>query len=188
LEIFGTKKEIALKKFYLIGIITLSMAGHANAQVSSKVHELYPFLGLYAPDRFESSIAFGVRYEHHFDYRLSLGASVGFAQAGQEFFQNAVGFAAEQGSSTVIFYNGRITHTFPVGQVIPYGVVGLGVTRQHSESNLTISLGLGTKIPVGERTYLRWEMNDHIFSSGQDNTSHTNNNLEFSVGISFFLQ
>ncbi|MCH8982248.1 hypothetical protein IH922_09555, partial [candidate division KSB1 bacterium] len=65
---------------------------------------------------------------------------------------------------------------------------GLGVPRQHSESNLTLSLGIGTKVPMGEKTYLRWEMNDHIFSSGQDNTSWTNNNLEFSAGISFFLQ
>jgi len=177
------------KVFLLFMMIVVSFGSQeAKAQFDSRVHELYPFLGLYAPDRFESSLALGIRYEHHFDDRLSLGASVGFAKAGQEFFQEAVGVAAEQGSATVIFYNGRVTHTFPMGAVIPYGVIGLGVTRQHSESNLTISLGIGTKIPIGRITYLRYEVNDYIFSSGEDNTSYTNHNLEFSVGISFYLQ
>lgn len=177
------------KKFLLfLFIINLGMGTSTYAQTSARVHELFPFAGFYAPDRFQNSLALGVRYEHHFDERLSLGATIGFAKAGQDFFQQ-VGLAApEQGSSTVIYYNGRVTHSLPVGRVIPYAVVGLGVTRQHSESNLTFSLGIGTKFPIGTKTYLRYEINDHIFSSGQDNTSWTNNNLEFAVGISFYLQ
>lgn len=165
-------------------LITIPLA----AQPISRVHELFPFAGLYAPDRFQNSIALGVRYEYHFDARLSLGATLGFAKAGQDFFQKALGAAPEQGSSTVIFYSGRVTRTFIYRGVIPYGTLGLGVTRQHSESNLTISPGAGVKFPVGARTYLRFEINDHIFTSGQGNTSWTNNNLEFAAGISFFLQ
>ncbi len=179
-----------MRKF-LLGLLIISGLGIQRpsiAQPVSRVHELFPFGGLYAPDRFQNSLCIGVSYEHHFDHRLSLGATIGFAKAGQDFFQKALGAAPEQGSSTVIFYNGRVTHAFPVGKVIPYGVFGLGVTRQHSESNLTFSLGIGTKFPIGEKTYLRYEINDHIFSSGQGNTSWTNNNLEFAVGISFYLQ
>jgi outer membrane beta-barrel protein len=178
-------RNVFLSLFLIIGV------GYDNpltAQPISRVHELFAFGGLYAPDRFQSSLCIGVSYEHHFDHRLSLGATIGFAKAGQDFFQKALGAAPEQGSSTVIFYNGRVTRAFPVGKVIPYGVVGLGVTRQHSESNLTFSLGIGTKFPIGEKTYLRYEINDHIFSSGQNNTSWINNNLEFAVGISFYLQ
>ncbi|MFQ5637935.1 MAG: outer membrane beta-barrel protein, partial [bacterium] len=161
---------------------------NTNAQPVSEVHELYPFMGVYAPDRFQNSFAVGIRYEHHVDNRLSLGATLGFAKAGQEFVQQALGAAPEQGSSAVIFYSGRVTHIFPFGRIIPYVVAGLGVTRQHSESNLTLSLGFGAKFPIGERTYLRYEFNDHIFTSGENNTAWTNNNLEFSAGISFFLQ
>lgn len=157
-------------------------------QNSGRTHELFPYLGFYAPDRFENSFSIGVRYEHHFDRRLSLGGSIGFASAKQDFFQKAVNIKPEQGSSTVIYYNGRLTHAFPFGPVVPYLVVGLGVTRQHSESNLTFTVGFGTKFPVGKRTFLRYEFNDHIFSSGQDNTAWTNNNLEFSAGISFYLR
>ncbi len=169
-------------------LVSFSLVGTAFAQHGGSVHELYPFTGFYAPDRFQNSLNFGIRYEHHFDARLSLGATVGFAHAGQDYFQK-VGLAApEQGSSTVIYYSGRVTHTRPIGRVIPYGTVGLGVTRQHSESNLTFSVGIGTKFPIGKSTYLRYEINDHIFSSGQGNTSWLNNNIEFAVGISFFLQ
>ncbi|HEX9654858.1 MAG TPA: outer membrane beta-barrel domain-containing protein [bacterium] len=172
----------------IIFINAFLIASPLLAQSISRVHELYPFVGLYAPDRFQNSITLGVRYEYHFDARLSLGATLGFAKAGQDFFQKALGAAPEQGSSTVIFYNGRLTRMFPFRGVIPYGVLGLGVTRQHSESNLTVSLGMGIKFPIGARTYIRFEMNDHIFASGQGNTSWTNNNIEFAGGISFFLQ
>jgi len=179
-----------VKKFliWMVIVASLGLSIPMEAQNVLRVHELYPFVGLYAPDRFQSSFSVGVRYEHHFDQRLSLGGTIGFAKAGQDFFQK-IGFAApEQGSSTVIFYNGRVTQSFPVGTVIPYVAVGLGVTRQHSESNLSFNIGVGTKIPLGKKTFLRYEFNDHIFSSGQDNISWTNNNLEFAVGISFYLQ
>ncbi len=159
-----------------------------KSQNSSMVHELYPVVGLYAADRFQNSFAGGIRYDYHFDRRFSLGASIGFAKAGQDYFQK-VGLAApEQGSSSVLYYNGRVTQAFPVGSVTPYGVIGLGVTKQHSESNFTVTLGIGTKIPLGKKIYLRYEFSDHIFSSGQNNTAWTNNNLEFSVGLSFYLQ
>lgn len=172
----------------LLLLFCFGLSKPVAAQTYSRVHELFPFLGLYAPDRFQSSMTVGVRYENHLSQRFAFGGTIGFAKAEQKFFQQAVGLAVEQGSATVIFYNGRIAYGFPLASVIPYLTAGLGVTRQHSESNLTVSLGVGTKIPVGEKTYLRWEMNDHIFSSGQDNTAWTNNNLEFSAGISFFLQ
>lgn len=174
--------------FFCLAACMLFAAQSGFAQRVSQVHELFPFVGMYAPDRFQSSLTLGVRYEHHFDDRFSLGASVGIAKAGQDFFQKVGVPAPEQGSSTVLFYSGRVTQAFPVGEVIPYATVGLGITRQHSDANLSFSLGIGTKVPIGEKTYLRWEVNDHIFTSGQGNTSWTNNNLEFSVGISFFLQ
>lgn len=172
----------------LIGISSASFGQELTAQNISKEHELFPFGGFYAADRFQNSLTFGVRYDHHFHDKFSLGATIGFAKAGQEFFQNAVGVAPEQGTSTVIFYNGRVTKSFPVGSVIPYFAGGLGITRQHSESNLTLSLGFGAKFPLGEKTFLRYEINDHIFTSGRDNTAWTNNNLEFAFGVSFFLQ
>lgn len=166
----------------------LNFAKTGKSQNSSMVHELYPVVGIYAADRFQTSFTGGIRYDYHFDRRFSLGASIGFAKAGQDYFQK-VGLAApEQGSSSVIYYNGRVTQAFPIGSVTPYGVIGLGVTKQHSESNFTVTVGIGTKIPLGKKIYLRYEFSDHIFSSGQNNTAWTNNNLEFSTGISFYLQ
>jgi outer membrane beta-barrel protein len=145
-------------------------------------------MGIYAPDRFQSSFTGGFRYEHHFDQRFSLGAGIGYARAEQGYFQQIGIPLPEQGTATVLHYDGHFSYAFPVGTVIPYGNVGLGVTRQHSEANLTLTFGIGTRVPLGQKTYLRYEMNDHIFTSGKDNTSWTNHNLEFTLGISFFLQ
>ncbi len=170
-----------------IGLL-LGTGSHLTAAPPQRVHELFPFVGLYAPDRFQNSLTIGVRYEHHFDRNWSLGGTLGFAKAGQEFFQQALGAAPEQGSATVVFYSGRLTRTYFFRGIVPYGTLGLGVTRQHSESNLTVSLGLGAKFPVGRNSYLRFEFNDHIFRSGSGRTAWTNQNLEFSAGLSFFLR
>lgn len=184
MEISALKKISA--SFSLLLFLAISTA--AFAQRSQPVHELFPYTGFYAPDRFENSLNLGIRYEYHFDRLLSFGATLGFANAGQDYVQELGLPAPEQGSSTVIYYSGRVTRTHPIGRVIPYATAGLGVTRQHSESNLTVSLGIGTKFPIGKTTYLRYEINDHIFSSGQDETSWTNNNIEFALGVSFFLR
>ncbi len=177
-----------LSNLFIVVLISLTSVSLFAQNKPSGMHELFPFTGFYAPDRFQNSLNLGVRYEYYFDDRLSMGAAIGFARAGQEYYQQ-VGLAApEQGSSAVIYYNGRVTHSIPLGKVIPYAVVGLGVTRQHSESNLTFSIGIGTKFPIGKTTYLRYEISDHIFSSGNNETSWTNNNIELAVGVSFFLQ
>jgi outer membrane beta-barrel protein len=178
------KKTILL---LMIGQAVL-FAHAASAQGVSRVHEFFPFAGLYAADRFQNSFSAGFRYEFHFDDKLALGASVGFARASQDYYQKVLRVSPEQGSASVVFYNGRLTHAFPIGKVIPYAVFGMGVTKQHSESNFTFTLGLGTKFPIGKRTYIRYEINDHLFSSGQGITAWTNNNLEFALGLSFFLQ
>lgn len=175
------------RKLFILTLFLLSFRPLLAQQAKSE-HELFPFIGFYAADRFQNSLTLGVTYEHHFDDRFALGGSVGIAKAGQNFIQKAGLAAPEQGSATVIYYNGRLTHSFPFGGVTPYAIVGFGVTRQHSESNLTFNLGVGTKFPIGRTTYLRYEINDFIFSSGQDNTSWTNNNLEFAFGVSFYLQ
>jgi outer membrane beta-barrel protein len=166
----------------------LSAGQNVAAQAASTDHEMYLHTGFYAADRFQNSLNIGIAYDFHFASRFSMGASFGFARAGQEYIQKVLSAAPEQGSSAVIYYNGRITHSVPFGKIVPYSIIALGVTRQHSESNLTFSLGLGTKFPIGRTTYIRYEINDHIFSSGKDNTAWTNNNLEISIGVSFFLQ
>jgi len=56
------------------------------AQTYSRVHELFPFLGLYAPDRFQSSMTVGVRYENHLSQRFAFGGTIGFAKAEQKSF------------------------------------------------------------------------------------------------------
>lgn len=191
-------RSIELKKICLIVVCLLILpASLLVAQDAPKRlkqpkapsrHELFPFAGVYAPDRFQSSVNIGFRYDYHFADHLALGASVGFAKAGQTFFQQ-VGIAApEQGSANVLYYNGRISFYRAFGRAIAYLVGGVGVTRQHSESNLTGSIGVGTKFPVGRIIYLRYEVNDHIFRSGKDATAWTNNNLEVAVGLSFSLR
>jgi len=162
-------------------------ASKASAQSGARNHEFAPFIGMYAPDRFETSISLGVRYYYKIDSRFGIGATFGIASAKQDYVEKVTRFRPDLGGDRVVYYSARMTQTFYNGAAEPYLVFGLGLTRQHDESNFTFSLGGGTRVRLSNKLSLRYELIDNIFSSGANETSYTANNLEVMVGVGFFL-
>ena len=82
-----------MKKFSIVAAVFMSLSLYCPvyAQRISQVHELFPFIGLYAPDRFQSSVTFGARYEYHIDPRFSFGATVVSQKQGRVFFRKSAG-------------------------------------------------------------------------------------------------
>jgi outer membrane beta-barrel protein len=159
----------------------------AFAQSGDRNHEIVPFIGMYAPDRFETSFSLGLRYFYRIDSRFGVGATFGIATAKQDYVEKVTRFRPDLGSDTVVYYTARMTQTFFAGPTEPYMIFGLGLTRQHDESNFTFSLGGGTRVRLTEKLVMRYELIDNIFSSGTNETSYTANNLEILVGVGFFL-
>ncbi len=157
------------------------------AQTETRSHELVPIIGLYAPDRFETSFSIGLRYFYKIDSRLGVGASFGIAKAKQDYLEKVTLIRPDLGGDMVLYYNARLTQTFFNGATEPYLVFGLGLTKQHDESNFTFSLGGGTRVRLSRKLTMRYELIDNIFSSGTKNASYTANNLEILVGVGFFL-
>jgi outer membrane beta-barrel protein len=170
-------------------LVSGTVAGSTRvcAQSGGRNHELVPFIGMYAPDRFETSFSFGVRYHYRIDSRFGVGATFGIASAKQDYVEKVTRFRPDLGSDRVMYYTARMTQTFSSGAAEPYMAIGLGLTRQHDESNFTFSLGGGTRIRLSDKLALRYELVDNIFSSGTKGTSYTANNLEILVGVGFFL-
>lgn len=151
-------------------------------------HELAPFVGVYAPDRFETSLAFGVRYYYQIDRVYTAGAVLGFASASQDYLRKTSNFVPVGGSEKVIFNAARLSRTLLIRTPVqPYLVAQLGLTRLHDENNLTIGLGLGTRVMYTNNLNLRYEIIAHIFRSGIDNTSWTNSNIEIAFALGFYL-
>lgn len=171
----------------LMMIVVLFNSRQAAAQSGARNHEFAPFIGMYSPDRFETSFSFGVRYYYRIDSRFGVGATFGVASARQDYVAKVTRFRPDLGGDTVMYYTARMTQTFYSGAAEPYMVFGLGLTRQHDESNFTFSIGGGTRVRLSNKLALRYELIDNIFSSGTNETAYTANNLEILVGVGFFL-
>lgn len=150
-------------------------------------HELAPFLGVYAPDRFETSLAFGARYFYNMDRRTSFGAIIGFAHARQNFLRQASSVAVVPGSSRVWYHGARATRTLLLGRVEPYLIGHLGLTKLYDQNSFTFGLGLGTRIFAQRKFSLRYEFNNYIFSSGRGLSKWTNKNVEISFLLGYYL-
>ncbi len=150
-------------------------------------HELAPFVGIYAPDRFETSFAFGVRYFYNLDRRTSFGAILGIAHARQNFLRQASSVAVVPGSERVLYHGARAARTLFLGRVEPYLIGHLGLTKLYDQNSFTLGIGLGTRIFAQRKFALRYEFNNYIFSSGRGLSKWTNKNLEVSFLLGYYL-
>lgn len=158
-----------------------------NKPTIASVHELAPFLGFYAPDRFETSMALGVRYYYEIDQRYSVGLILGFARSKQDFLKRTNNLNLLPGSSRVVYNGARATHTFLNGKVEPYALLHLGLTRLYDQNSFTYGLGIGTKVRLNPKVVFRYEFLNYIFSNGRDSNSWTNKNIEIALGIGYSL-
>ncbi|MGH7456390.1 MAG: outer membrane beta-barrel protein, partial [bacterium] len=162
-------------------------AARSQTQAFS-VHEIAPFLGVYAPDRFETSTAFGARYYYHIDKRYTVGVLIGFARARQDFLRRATsGLSLQPGSDRVFYHGARATYSFAAGKFVPYAMFHLGLTRLYDEQNFTYGFGIGTQVKINQKFSFRYEFLDYIFSSGRDRSAWTNKNIEVSLVLGYHL-
>ncbi len=150
-------------------------------------HELAPYLGFYAPDRYETSLSYGIRYFYNIDRRFGVGAVLGFARAKQDFVRRVSNITLQTGSDRVVYHGARATQSFPSGKVEPYLIFHVGLTRLYGQNSFTFGLGLGTKVMTKRNFSLRYEFNNYIFTSGRDNNAWTNKNLEMALVLGYYL-
>ncbi len=175
----------ALLAFFLMFISFTS--AFAQQRRFPPEHELAPFVGIYAPDRFETSIAFGVRYFYNLDRRTSFGAVLGFAHARQNFLRQASTVTLVPGSERVLYHGARAARTLFLGRVEPYIIGHIGLTKLYGQNSFTFGLGLGTRIFAQRKFALRYEFNNYIFSSGRGINKWTNKNIEISFMLGYYL-
>lgn len=155
---------------------------------SVSVHEIAPYLGFYAPDRFETSFNAGLRYFYSIDRRFGVGAVLGFARAQQDFIKRQLdGAALVAGSDRVVFHGARAVQYFPSGKVEPYLAFHLGLTRFYGENSLTYGFGAGTKVAITKKLSFRYEFFNYIFSNGRDAAAWTNKNIEVAFMLGYHL-
>ncbi|RIK80235.1 hypothetical protein DCC62_04045 [candidate division KSB1 bacterium] len=177
-----------LKLCVVLAMMFLGMNAGFSQTPSASVHEIAPYIGFYAPDRFETSFNVGLRYFYSIDRRFGVGAVLGFARAQQEFLKRQLdGAALVAGSDRVVFHGARAVQYFPSGKVEPYLAFHLGLTRFYGENSLTYGFGAGTKVAINQKFSFRYEFFNYIFSNGRDAAAWTNKNIEVAFMLGYHL-
>ncbi len=183
-----------LVMFFLIVSALESAHGQAQSRARTQVqtrksakHELAPTLGFYAPDRYETSLAYGIRYYYNIDRRFGVGAVLGFARAKQDFVRRVSNITLQTGSDRVVYHGARATQSFSSGKIEPYLIFHVGLTRLYSQNSFTFGFGLGTKVMTQRKFALRYEFNNYLFTSGRANNAWTNKNLEMALVLGYYL-
>ncbi|MEK7728877.1 MAG: outer membrane beta-barrel protein [candidate division KSB1 bacterium] len=185
--------QLIIISFFISGILASAhsqTATRTRAQTQTRrvaTHELAPTLGFYAPDRYETSLAYGIRYYYNIDRRFGVGAVLGFARAKQDFVRRVSNITLQGGSDRVVYHGARATQSFPAGKIEPYLIFHIGLTRLYSQNSFTFGFGLGTKVMAHRRFALRYEFNNYLFTSGRSNNAWTNKNLEMALVLGYYL-
>jgi outer membrane beta-barrel protein len=139
----------------------------------------------YAFDRKSNSLAIGGRLGYFaFDrVQVEAGASWTHVHRPAEIVESLFGLTLEAEDFHMLFYHLVASYELlPGRQMVPYLTVGAGATVMRGESDPSYDFGAGTMLYLSKRTAMRWEVRDYRFTTGEARASHSNDNIEFSVG------
>jgi outer membrane beta-barrel protein len=156
------------------------------------------FAGSYATQNFGSSAVGGIRLGYHITEDFFVEANYAQTKVSDEMFRQILPggiFVSEK--QKLSYYNVMGGWNLLPGEVFIgrntarasalYVVLGVGGTKFVDQSHQTISFGLGTRVFLTDWASLQVDMRDHRYSLDLLGKRQSTNNLEFTVGSTFFF-
>ncbi len=167
-------------------------------RIPSRDFEVGLFAGTYGTQNFGSSAVVGVRLGYHIteDFFVE-GAYASSKVSDDNYRQILPGGIFATGSETLKYYNLSAGYNLLPGEAF-FGanrakatsffvLGGVGSTNFNEQSRQTLNLGFGMRLLLGERSALRVDVRDHIFSLDLLGKRESTQNLEVSAGFSLFF-
>ncbi len=156
------------------------------------------FAGTYATQNFGSSAVGGIRLGYHITEDFFVEGNYAQTKVSDETFRQILPggiFVSERQRLT--YYNVLAGWNLLPGEVFfgrntakasaLYLVAGVGSTRFVDQTHQTISFGLGTRVFLADWASVQVDMRDHRYSLDLLGKRQSTNNLEFTVGGTFFF-
>ncbi len=71
--------------------------------------------------------------------------------------------------------------------MVPFLSAGIGSSIMQGTAEPTFNIGAGTRLYLGKKIAMRWEIRNYRFTTGDDASRHSNSNFEMTLGTSFLL-
>jgi OOP family OmpA-OmpF porin len=173
--------------FLSLALLLPALVTPAMAENRAGALTLSPFIGGYTFDCFQCLDTvwyYGVRAGYNFTENLGLEGMFGYAPTQTD----ACGY---KGRDIDVFRYGLdiLYHFMPEGKFVPFVAAGLGGVRIDDPSGINdrdhimFDYGLGFKLFVAESVALRADVRHDLFYEN----SEFNNNLEYTVGLTFLF-
>jgi outer membrane beta-barrel protein len=166
--------------------------------IPSNDFELGLFTGTYETQNFGASLVGGVRAGYDITEDVFAQAVYGQTRVSDQDFRLILPggiFLAPR--ETLRYYDLSLGYNVLPGEVFPwrdrakvstlYVIAGIGTTKFDSASHETFNVGAGFRVFLADWTAVQLDVRDHIFSLNLLGQPQTTQNLEFSLGWTFFF-
>lgn len=169
-----------------------SLEFRPNPKLYSRVGSfvLTAHVGGYSFDRKSNSLELGGRLGYYLLSFVEIEGGVSWTHVVRplETVESLFGLRLEEEDFHLLFYNLNVTlEILPGRQMVPFLTAGAGSTILQGAAEPTINIGAGTRLYLGKKTAMRWEVRNYRFSSGDDTSRRSNSNFEVVIGTSFLL-
>ncbi len=156
------------------------------------------YLGTYSSEDFGASFVYGVRLGYHITEDFFVEGVYGTTKVSDENFRQILpGGVFPQKEETLDYYNLSVGYNILPGEAFfgskyamasaLYVIAGVGSTKFLDQSNQTINFGLGYRVFLKDWAAIQVDFRDHIYTLDLLGQSKSTQNLELTIGATFFF-
>jgi outer membrane beta-barrel protein len=167
-------------------------------RIPSKDIEVGVLLGTYSTQNFGASMVGGLRLGYHITEDFFVEGAFAQTKVNDDNYRRVLpGGLFPSGKETLKYVTLSAGYNVLPGEIFigrnnarasqVFLLAGLGSTQFGDQRKQSFNLGVGLKVLLGERTALRVDMRDHIFSLDLLGQRERTQNLELTAGLSYFF-
>ncbi len=167
-------------------------------RIPSRDFEVGLLAGTYGTQNFGSSGVVGLRLGYHITEDFFVEGVYASTKVSDENYRQILpGGIFPSGTETLSYYNLSAGYNLLPGEVF-FGanrakatsfflIGGVGSTKFNQQTRQTFNLGFGMRLLLGDRSAVRLDVRDHIYSLDLLGRRESTQNLEVTAGFSFFF-
>lgn len=167
-------------------------------RIPSSDIELGVFTGTYDTQNFGASLVGGVRAGYHITEDVFVEGVYGQTKVSDENFRQILpGGIFPTPKQTLRYYDLSAGYNIFPGEIFlahnhakvstVYVVAGLGTTKFDNTSHETVNVGAGLRVFLADWSAVQLDVRDHVFSINLLGQPQTTQNLELTLGLTFFF-